>query len=129
MFKIKWSKVSFLVFCLNLSPRLLNLFFFFFFLTAETDIKMLGTPIFPAPHCTPLTFISMKAQGKEASALPNSQISRGELFCMTQVDVFPLYKSGHASANPESFTITCNVSLLYCYYIGYFLPITEQLGF
>jgi len=77
-----------LIFCFNLFPRLLNLFFFFF-LTAEMDMKKLGSPIFPTPHCTPFTFISMKAQFGEASALPSSQISQGELFCMIQGDGFP----------------------------------------
>jgi len=53
------------------------------------DMKKLGSPIFPTPHCTPFTFISMKAQFGEASALPSSQISQGELFCMIQGDGFP----------------------------------------
>lgn len=41
-----------LIFCFNLFPQLLNLFFF---LTAEMDMKKLGSPIFPTPHCTPFT--------------------------------------------------------------------------
>lgn len=49
---------------------------------------------------------------------------------MIQVDIVPFYKSGHSSANPGSFYshLQCE-SIMFCYYVGYCLPITEQLGF
>lgn len=73
---------------------------------------MLGSPFFPWPHRTPLTFASAKGQIRKASAIPGSQISQGEFcVCVIQVYVFHFLNLVMTLHTQKTSPVTSNVAL------------------